>query len=152
MQKKQIRIPIGLVFLIIVIVVVLMIIFNNDNNKNDDNSKVTDFSVRDENFAKWNDVVAINEFPEYKGKGNLKQQTSTGNTGVVIYTGVNYKEAKEYYEEILEKGFTSENGNFSLVYGIATDNLIRNDSNYKYRITYNEDLNELSIKGTNKEL
>ncbi len=157
MQKKQIKIPIVLIFFIVIIIVIsLLIIFSCNKNKNNDNdnenSKVTDFNARKENFEEWNNVVAINEIPEYKGKGNLKQQTSSGNTAVVIYTGVNYEDAKIYYETILQSGFISENGNFSLIYGIATDNLIKNKSNYKYRITYNEDLSELSIKGTDGEL
>ena len=163
MKRKQYNISIVLIFVIIIIAVTIIAIIklnkkdiDSNDNKNENivgkEEKIEEikFNVRDEGFVDWDEVEVIKEIPEYTGKGKLKQQSAEENTAVVIYTGVNYEDAKEYYDNVLKAGFIDEGEDFSLVYGTAIATIATNNSNYKYRITYNEITRELIIRGTDE--
>ncbi len=154
MKHKQIKIPIALILLIIFITT-LIIVFKPKEEQPKEQAEpqgVTNFAVRGEDFKDWDKIVTIKEFPEYTGKGNLRQQSAEGNTALVLYTGVKYEDAKAYFDTIINAGFKSETSDFSLVYGSATAIVKAENSNYQYSVTYNEITSELSIKGTDGEL
>lgn len=161
MKRKQynILIVLSLVIIIIVVTIIAIIKLNKkdiDSNDNKDEIIVDkeekieeiEFNARDEGFIDWDGIKAIKEIPEYTGKGKLKQQSVEENTAVVIYTGVSYEDAEEYYDNILKAEFIDEGEDFSLVYGTAIATITTNNSDYKYRITYNEITRELIIRGT----
>ncbi len=163
MKRKQYNILIVLILVIIIIAVTIIAIIklnkkdidsNNNNNEiivdKEEKIEEIEFNARDEGFIDWNEIKAIKEIPEYTGKGNLKQQSVEENTAVVIYTGVSYEDAEEYYYNILKAEFIDEGEEFPLVYGTAIATITTNNSDYKYRITYNEITRELIIRGTNE--